>query len=123
MPGHLVASRCRALKDLPNSRTGSPAGQNNGTSNHPLDQVLLKGFHTFSTAIPISLFRKDYISDPHDLGSSIRKVRMDKGLQIKELAQMLEVTEDTVINWEKRGVKPVQKSLSKVMAFLDGTFG
>jgi len=31
---------------------------------------------------------------------------MDAGLQIKELAEMLGVTIETVINWELRGTQP-----------------
>jgi transcriptional regulator with XRE-family HTH domain len=31
---------------------------------------------------------------------------MDKGLLIRELAEQLGVSEDTVINWEVRGVRP-----------------
>jgi DNA-binding transcriptional regulator YiaG len=31
---------------------------------------------------------------------------MDKGLLIRELAERLGVSEDTVINWEVRGVRP-----------------
>jgi DNA-binding transcriptional regulator YiaG len=39
---------------------------------------------------------------------------MDAGLQIRELAQMLNVTEDTVINWELRGVRQISGNLEKV---------
>ncbi|MBU4313161.1 MAG: hypothetical protein KJ706_10665 [Candidatus Omnitrophica bacterium] len=34
---------------------------------------------------------------------------MDKHLEIKELAEFVSVTEDTLINWEIRGVKPRKK--------------
>lgn len=44
---------------------------------------------------------------------------MDKGLLIKELAAQLEVTEDTVINWEVRGIKPVGRNLEAVNRFLE----
>ncbi len=43
---------------------------------------------------------------------------MDSGLMIKELAAQIEVTEDTVINWEIRGIKPVGRNLDKVQDFL-----
>ncbi len=36
---------------------------------------------------------------------------MDSGMQIKDLAGMLGVTEDTVINWELRGMKPNKKEV------------
>lgn len=44
---------------------------------------------------------------------------MDKGLLIRELASQLGVTEDTVINWEIRGIMPVGRNLEKVKAFLE----
>ena len=46
------------------------------------------------------------------------KVRMDKGLLIRELAAQIGVTEDTVINWEVRGIKPEGRNLNKVQDFL-----
>jgi transcriptional regulator with XRE-family HTH domain len=55
---------------------------------------------------------------PENLGEKIRKVRMDKGLMIKELASQLGVTEDTVINWEIRGIKPVGRNIDKLQEFL-----
>ena len=44
---------------------------------------------------------------------------MDKGLLIRELASELGVTDDTVINWEVRGRKPVGRNLRNVEAFLE----
>ena len=56
--------------------------------------------------------------NPKNLGEKIRKARMDKGLLIRELASQIGVTEDTVINWEFRGRKPVGRNLEKVEEFL-----
>ena len=39
---------------------------------------------------------------------------MDKGLFIKDLAKMIGVTPDTIINWEKRDVKPCDKYARKI---------
>ena len=44
---------------------------------------------------------------------------MDKGLMIKELAAQLGVTEDTVINWEVRGIKPAGENLKSIKRFLE----
>ncbi|NQS89205.1 hypothetical protein HQ584_05395 [Patescibacteria group bacterium] len=44
---------------------------------------------------------------------------MDLGLQIKELAEYLGVTRDTIINWELRNVKPINKNLTMVKRFLE----
>ena len=43
---------------------------------------------------------------------------MDCGLQIKELAKILGVTEDTLINWEKRGVLPASKNLERLIDWM-----
>ncbi len=44
---------------------------------------------------------------------------MDKGLMIKELAAQIGVTEDTVINWEIRSIKPVGRNLERIKTFLE----
>ncbi len=44
---------------------------------------------------------------------------MDLGLQIKELAKLVNVTSDTIINWELRNVKPVEKNWTMVKKFLE----
>ena len=44
---------------------------------------------------------------------------MDAGLKIKELAALVGVTEDTVINWEIRGMRPCRKTVrDRVEMFL-----
>ncbi len=45
---------------------------------------------------------------------------MDQGLLIRELAALVGVTSDTVINWELRGVKPMGKSLRRLQEALKG---
>ena len=64
-------------------------------------------------------FDPDYPKEPKTLGERIRKARMDKGLMIKGLAEQLGVTDDTVINWEIRGMVPQGKSMEKVNRFLE----
>ena len=44
---------------------------------------------------------------------------MDLGLQVKELARLVDVTSDTIINWELRNVKPIQKNVAMVKKFLE----
>ena len=60
-----------------------------------------------------------YPKNPQNLGEKIRKVRMDRGMLIRELASQIGVTEDTVINWEIRGRKPEDRNLEKLKAFLE----
>jgi len=52
-------------------------------------------------------------------GEELRKKRMDLGLQIKELARLVNVTSDTIMNWELRNVKPGRKNLRTVKKFLE----
>lgn len=64
-------------------------------------------------------FDPDYPKNPQTLGERIRKARMDKGLMIKELAEIIGVTEETVINWEIRGSKPRGESFERVREFIE----
>ena len=66
--------------------------------------------------LPKQIFIKDYPISPRNFGEKLRKARMDAGLKIKELANMLGVSEDTVINWEVRGITPTSQNLKEVKA-------
>jgi len=44
---------------------------------------------------------------------------MDLGLQIKELARLVNVTSDTIINWELRNVKPNKTNSRRAKKFLE----
>ncbi len=59
-----------------------------------------------------------YPSQPKTFGERLRKARMDKGILIKELAKAVGVTENTVINWELKGMKPRKISRNKIKAQL-----
>ena len=63
-------------------------------------------------------FNPKYPKNPQTLGERIRKARMDRGMKIKELASQLGVTDDTVINWEVRGIKPRKKVYKKLLKFI-----
>lgn len=60
-----------------------------------------------------------YPREPKTFGDRLRKVRMDKNMLIGELAGLIGVTEDTVINWELRGVKPRDKYLKDIRNFVE----
>lgn len=63
-------------------------------------------------------FNHKYPKNPQTLGEKIRKARMDKGLMVKELAEIIGVTEDTVINWEIGNIKPKGRNLERVEDFI-----
>ena len=50
-----------------------------------------------------------------DFGEKLRKAKMDAGLQIKELASRLGVTEATVIKWEVRGMRPMSREVRAIL--------
>lgn len=63
-------------------------------------------------------FNPKYPKNPQNLGEKIRKARMNKGLMIKELAEQIGVTEDTVINWEPRGIRPTEENIKRIKDFI-----
>ena len=82
-------------------------------------RFLYTGIYSISIDIPKHLFVNDYPHEPRNLGEKIRKFRMDSGLQIKEFAKFVGVTSDTVINWEKRNIQPLNsnyKLLKKIQS-------
>ncbi len=68
--------------------------------------------------IPKNVYKPSYPVKINSLGDLIRKTRMDLGLQIKELAMILNVEEDTIINWEYRRKQPRTAHLKSVVKFL-----
>lgn len=97
--------------DQSKSRRGTPAIQNDN---------FLPLIYTLEVEVNLLNFNPKYPKYPKTLGERIRKVRMDKGLMIKELAEQIGVAEDTVINWEIRNIKPEGRNLDKVRYFLVG---
>ena len=64
------------------------------------------------------VFSPEYPENPNTLGEAIRKARLDKGLMIKELAELVGADEMTIINWELRNRSPKEKfhrSLKRVL--------
>ncbi len=69
--------------------------------------------------LDLNEFNPDYPRNPQNLGQQIRKARMDKGLLMRELAEIIGVTPDTIINWEVRGLRPAKRYLPRVRDFID----
>jgi len=76
--------------------------------------------YSLSCPLPKQIFVKNYPLSPGNFGEKLRKARMDAGLMIKELAAILGVSEDTVINWEVRGVSPTSRNLERLDMVLLG---
>ena len=69
--------------------------------------------YNLSIPIPKQTFNDDYPVEPKTFHERPRKAGMDFGMQIKELASIIGVAEDMVINWELRRVKPLRKQIKE----------
>jgi DNA-binding XRE family transcriptional regulator len=107
----------RCVWDPRNTRRDIRAVQNSNYLQLPLNH-LSKGIYSISLSIHKAVFNKDYPNNPQSFGKKLKKARMDAGLQIKELASIVGVTEDSIINWEKRGIMPSSKNLKEVKKFI-----
>jgi DNA-binding XRE family transcriptional regulator len=65
-----------------------------------------------------ALRAKDYSETPRTLGEHLKKRRRELGLLQREAAEMLGVSTDTVVNWEKDKSEPVAAQFRPVVAFL-----
>ena len=96
------------------SRKSTPREHNRAF--HFLDQSkldLFKHSHGFNISTPKYVFNEDYPIDPKTFGERLRKARIDAGLLIKEFAEFIGVTVDTVINWELRKMNPWRRDIRK----------
>ena len=76
---------------------------------------------TYSINFPLSprIFYPEYPENPKTLGEHIRKARIDRGLLIKELGELIGANEASVINWEIRGRRPEDKFRQPLKRVLD----
>jgi len=79
--------------------------------------------YTISSYLGPGLFNPGYPKEPKSFGEWLRKFRLDQGLLIKDFARLVGVSEDTIINWEKRNVKPRGRAREKLMEYLKGKLG
>ena len=56
---------------------------------------------------------------PKTLGEFIRRLRFEKDLSAKELASLIDVTKDTILNWEKGRTCPPQEKVILLKERLD----
>ena len=77
---------------------------------------ILTGYE-FSRILSKAVFIPDYPELPRTFGEQLRKSRLDQGRQIKDVASVIGVTEDSIINWERRGIRPRKVLLTRLLAF------
>jgi len=78
-----------------------------------------QSIYTINIDINLLDLNPAYPKEPQTPGEKLRKARMDKNMLIREFAEPMGVSEDTVINWEVRGVKPSGRFLEKIKSFLE----
>ncbi len=77
------------------------------TDNHSCNHAVLTYKNPILT-VPFVISRYD---QPKTLGEFIRRRRFENDLFAKELAKLIGVTEDTIINWEKGRTYPCQRHI------------
>ena len=82
------------------------------------DNVAFPLVYTFEVEIDLVKLDPKYPKDPKTLGEHIRKTRMDQRMMVKELAERIGVVPETVINWEKRNLKPTRRHREQLQAVL-----
>jgi transcriptional regulator with XRE-family HTH domain len=65
-----------------------------------------------------SVFNPTYPAKPVSFGANLRKIRMDAGLQIKELAKAAGLDEMTIVNWEQGRTSPRKDKLKELIRIL-----
>jgi DNA-binding transcriptional regulator YiaG len=72
--------------------------------------------HSFST--PLKLWFRASRYPDQTLGQRIKKARLERELFQKELAKMMEVSKDTVKNWENETTTPVKMYRGRIKKYL-----
>jgi transcriptional regulator with XRE-family HTH domain len=74
--------------------------------------------YTLEIKINLLDLNPEYPKNPQTLGEKLRKVRMDKGMTLKEAATLFGVSETAVLNWEIRGKIPDESRFERVNEFI-----
>ncbi len=65
--------------------------------------------------IPISNWQPDYPVEPKNLGQRLTKIRMDLGVNRKEVALRAGIDEQTLMAWELHGRRPTRRNFTKLI--------
>jgi len=84
----------------------------------PSMRYLSKLEHILDIRIPASLSNSYCLKNPTTLGGKIKEKRLQLRLSQRELAEKLEVSADTIADWETDRHKPCGRNLSKIREFI-----
>ena len=79
----------------------------------------MEGFYSLELSLNLVELDPAYPKEPHTVDEHIRKARMDRHLLIRELATLVGVSPDTIMNWELRNVKPTEKGMEGLREVLN----
>ena len=78
---------------------------------------LVNNCYAFHRPLPRSIFHPEYAAEPTCLGELLRKIRLDLGMNMRQVAEEVGVFHDTVIDWEVRGRKPTKERFACLRQF------
>lgn len=81
------------------------------------------GVYAIQFALSPKAFYPEYPENANSLGEAIRKARIDRGLMIRELAELVGADEMTVVNWELKDRQPKSKFHKRLQRVLDIELG
>ena len=79
--------------------------------------------HETFVPLPRRVFDRRYPLETLTFGQRLRKLRMDAGIQIRELARAASLHEMTIINWEQGRSRPSRRSWERVRRVMEGSGG
>lgn len=100
--------------DHPGINSCSRAGQNL----YSFQDFPCESIYQLSLEIPKQIFIDGYPDKIETIGDLLQKTRMDQGLELKQLQDVLGADENSITNWELRGVYPKPIYLKRIIDFI-----
>jgi DNA-binding XRE family transcriptional regulator len=76
--------------------------------------MLNRAVQNYKDSNPLVITLRLFLCHDQTLGERIKKWRLEQGLFQRDLAKMIGVDEMTIVNWEKRRTKPMNKNLERI---------
>jgi DNA-binding XRE family transcriptional regulator len=89
---------------------------------HFLYSPPLPSHYLVSRDIPPSIFNPSFPADPVTIGDVIRKLRIERGMFQRELAEAMGVDETSIYNWENSRTRPKEEHIQKLEAYFSINF-